>query len=70
MPFTNEDRERDNLGVSERVLTGPAIQNNELLRTILDMALQRIRNNNQEFSNAVLTRAHIRVVGKFNAYSF
>lgn len=28
------------------------------------MALQRIRANNTEFSNAVLTRAHIRVVGK------
>ena len=27
------------------------------------MALSRIRNNNAEFANAVLTRAHIRVRG-------
>jgi hypothetical protein len=49
--------------ISERFLSGTTIQNNELLRTILDMALQRIRNNHREFSDAVLTRAHIRVIG-------
>lgn len=40
------------------------LQDNTLIRNILDLALSRIRSNNSEFSNAVLTRAHIRVRGK------
>ncbi|CDW86796.1 ring finger protein [Stylonychia lemnae] len=48
---------------SDGSITSQALQNSELLRTILDMALQRIRNNNSEFNNAVLTRAQIRVIG-------
>lgn len=39
--------------------------NNELISNILEMALNRIRSNNSDFSNAVLTRAHIRVRGKY-----
>jgi len=49
-----------------RVINADTIQNNDFLRSILDVALQRIRSNNEQFSNAVLTRAHIRIVGKLS----
>ena len=49
---------------SERVVSGQTLLSNRLLRNVMDMAMQRIVNSNNDFSNAVITRAHIRVVGK------
>lgn len=40
-----------------------------MLRSILDVALQRIRSSNSQFSNAVLTRAHIRIVSGGSQHS-
>ena len=50
-----------------RVITAANLQNNELLRSVMDVALQRIRSNNSQFTNAVFTRAHIRIVGNNRA---
>lgn len=50
-----------------RVVTAAMIESNELLRSVMDVALQRIRTSNSQFSNAVLTRAHIRIVGSGGA---
>eukprot|EP00347_Sterkiella_histriomuscorum_P012987 403366448 len=62
--------ERQLNAISGGSVDAQAVQNNEILGTILEMALQRIRTNNREFSNAVLTRAYIRVMGSNPAPSF
>lgn len=65
MPFSQSNEESSNMTASGmRVVTAANIENNELLRSVLDVALQRIRSGNTQFQNAVLTRAHIRIVGK------
>ena len=46
-----------------RVVTAANLESNELLRSVMEVALQRIRSNNSQFTNAVFTRAHIRIVG-------
>lgn len=45
------------------------LTSNSMVRSILDVALDRIRSNNSEFSNAVLTRAQVRIIGKFTPVS-
>jgi hypothetical protein len=44
----------------------PSVQqtNNELIQNVLDLAINRIRNSNSEYRNAVLTSAHIRVTNR------
>jgi hypothetical protein len=38
--------------------------NNEIIQNVLDLAMNRIRNSNAEYRNAVLTSAHIRVTNR------